>query len=101
MYSTLCRLAMINSEERHNERDIRWILKLESKTSNRIGYRVYVQTIILSTPNTLKLLDLALLNCNEEYIRRTKMILELNHKGFCRIYGLQLDPLPPFLSFDD
>ena len=40
MYSTLCRLAMINSEDRHNQRDIRWIIKLEKtpQTQSDIEY---------------------------------------------------------------
>ena len=70
------------------ENDLNWMLELVSTTSNSIGYRVYPQTMILSETDTYRLLDLALLHTSEENKRHTKMIIELDHEGLCRIYGL-------------
>ena len=73
---------------RRNENDLNWMLELVSTTSNTIGYRVYPQTMVLSEIDTYKLLDIALVHTSEENKRHTKMIIELDHEGLCRIYGL-------------
>ena len=73
-----------------NENDLNWMIKLVSITSNRIGYRVYAQTKILSEADTYRLLNLALLHTSEEYKRHTKMMITLDHEGLCKIYGLQV-----------
>ena len=87
-FSTLCTMAIRNAHMRRNENDLNWMIELVSITSNRIGYRVYAQTKILSEADTYRLLDLALLHTSEENKRRTKMIITLDHEGLCRIYGL-------------
>ena len=89
-FSKLCTMAIKNAHMRRNENDLNWMLELVSTTSNSIGYRMYPQTMILSETDTYRLLDLALLHTSEENKRRTKMIIELDHEGLCRIYGLPL-----------
>ena len=81
-------MAIQNAHMRRNENDLNWMLELVSTTSNRIGYRVYPQTMVLSEADTYKLLDVALVNTSEENKRRTKMIIKLDNEGLCKIYGL-------------
>ena len=89
-FSSLCTMAIRNAHRQRNENDLNWMLDLVSTTSNRIGYRVYPQTMILSETDSYRLLDLALLHAAEEYKRRTKMMITLDHEGLCKIYGLQV-----------
>ena len=83
-------MAIRNAHMQRRETDLNWMLELVSTTSNRIGYPVYPQTMILSETETYRLLDLALLHASEENKRRTKMMITLDHEGLCRIYGLPL-----------
>ena len=87
-FSMLCTMAIKNAHMQRRENDLNWMLELVSTTSNSIGYRVYPRTMILSETDTYRLLDLALSHTSEENKRRTKMIIELDHEGLCRIYGL-------------
>ena len=89
-FGTLCTMAIKNAHMQRRENDLNWTLELVYTTSNNIGYRVYPQTMILSETDTYRLLDLALLHASEENKQRTKMIIELDHEGLCRIYGLAL-----------
>ena len=87
-FNTLYTMAIKNAHMQHRENDLNWLLEVVSTASNNIGYRVYPQTLILSETDTYRLLDLALLHASEENKRRTKMIIELDHEGLCKIYGL-------------
>ena len=87
-FGKLCTMAIKNAHMQHRENDLNWMLELVYTTSNNIGYRVYPQTMILSETDTYRLLDLALLHASDENKRRTKMIIELDHEGLCKIYGL-------------
>ena len=87
-FGTLCTMAIKNAHMQRRENDLNWTLELVYTTSNNIGYRVYPQTMILSETDTYRLLDLALVHTSEENKRRTKMIIELDHEGLCKIYGL-------------
>ena len=89
-FSTLCTMAIKHAHMQRRENDLNWMLELVSTTSNNIGYRVYPQTMVLSEIDTYRLLDLALLHASEENKRRTKMMIELDHEGLCRIYGIPL-----------
>ena len=85
-FSKLCTMAIKNAHIQRRENDLNWMLELVSTTSNRIGYRMYPQTMILSEADTYKLLDLALLHTSEENKRRTTMMIQVDHEGLCRIY---------------
>ena len=87
-FSTLYTMAIKHTHMQHRENDLNWLLELVSTVSNRIGYRVYPQTLILSETDTYRLLDLALQHASEENTQHTKMILQLDHEGLCKIYGL-------------
>ena len=88
-FSTLYTMAIKHTHMQHRENDFNWLLELVSTVSNNIRYRVYPQTLILSKTDTYRLLDLALQHASEEENKRhTKMILQLDHEGLCKIYGL-------------